>query len=174
MVVRSAVSLAVRQTEELVLHPRRAAGQLVAEVGGMVSGVAGTLVGVGDAVVGRVLGAVISTEPTATGVTTADPVRVADPEDLLDRPGPVPPELLEGAATPAPRPAPPSARRTVRKVGEEIRTPSGIPAAGPGVNPSTGETDLVQPGTEPIMDPATTKAVAAEARMMQRAAARDK
>lgn len=169
MVVRSAVSLAVRQTEELVLHPRRAAGQLVAEVGGVVSGVAGTMVGVGDAVVGRVLSTLISTEPAAM-----DQVRAVDPEDLVERPGPVPPEVLEGAATPAPRPAPPRARRTARKVGEEIRTPSGIPAAGPGVNPSTGETDLVQPGTEPIMDPATTKAVAAEARMMQRAASTDK
>ena len=169
MVVRSAVSLAVRQTEELVLHPRRAAGQLVAEVGGVVSGVAGTMVGVGDAVVGRVLSTLIPTEPTAM-----DLARTVDPEDLVERPGPVPPEVLEGAATPAPRPAPPRARRTARKVGEEIRTPSGIPAAGPGVNPSTGETDLVQPGTEPIMDPATTKAVAAEARMMQRAASTDK
>lgn len=179
MVVRSAVSLAVRQTEELVLHPRRAAGQLVAEVGGVVSGVAGTLVGVGDAVVGRVLSTLTSTDPTSMDLaapshTTADPARAVDPEDLLDRPGPVPPELLEGAATPAPRPAPPRARRTARKVGEEIRTPSGIPAAGPGLNPSTGETDLVQPGTEPIMDPATTKAVAAEARMMRRAASREK
>lgn len=170
MVVRSAVSFAVRQTGEVVLHPRRAAGQLVAGVGAAASGAAGTLIGLGDAVVGRVMGSVSSSEPDAMDLLRDAP----DPEDLLDRPGPVPPELLEGAATPAPRPAPPRARRTARKVGEEVRTPSGIPAADPGHNPSTGETDLVQPGTEPIMDPATTKAVAAEARMMQKGASRNK
>jgi hypothetical protein len=54
------------------------------------------------------------------------------------------------------------------------RTPSGIPAAGEGVNPDTVETDLHQPGTEPLMDPATVKAVASESEVMRRAADRDK
>ena len=31
-----------------------------------------------------------------------------------------------------------------------------------GINPDTTETDLHQPGTEPLMDPATVKAVASE------------
>ena len=175
MVVRSAVSLAVRQTGELVLHPRRTAGQLVAEMGGVASGVAGTLVGAGDAVVGRVVRTLAPSEPELLNPVPHE----TDPEDLLDRPGPVPERLLEDAATTtppttAPRPAPPRARRTARKVGEEVRTPSGIPAADPGINPATGLTGLEQPGTEPIMDPATTKSVAAEARMMQRAASREK
>lgn len=52
----------------------------------------------------------------------------------------------------------------------ELRTPSGIPAADHGFNPDTGETDLVQPGTEPIMDPATTKAVKSESDTMGKAA----
>ncbi|GAA5117384.1 hypothetical protein GCM10023339_28150 [Alloalcanivorax gelatiniphagus] len=55
-----------------------------------------------------------------------------------------------------------------------LRTPSGIPAAGDGYNPDTTETDLHQPGTEPIMDPATVKAAASEAAMMSRAADPDK
>lgn len=53
-------------------------------------------------------------------------------------------------------------------------TPSGIPAAGEGVNPDTTETDLHQPGTEPIMDPATVKAAVSEAEIMRRAADPDK
>lgn len=53
-------------------------------------------------------------------------------------------------------------------------TPSGIPAAGRGVNPDTTETDLHQPGTEPLMDPATVKAVASESEVLRRAADTDK
>jgi hypothetical protein len=55
-----------------------------------------------------------------------------------------------------------------------LRTPSGIPAAGDGINPDTTETDLHQPGTEPLMDPATVKAVASESAMLRRAADTDK
>ena len=57
---------------------------------------------------------------------------------------------------------------------DELRTPSGIPAAGAGINPDTTETDLHQPGTEPLMDPATVKAVASEAEVMRRASDPDK
>ena len=53
-------------------------------------------------------------------------------------------------------------------------TPSGIPAAGEGINPDTTETDLHQPGTEPLMDPATVKAAVSESEMMRRAADPDK
>jgi len=55
-----------------------------------------------------------------------------------------------------------------------LRTPSGIPAAGDGINPDTTETDLHQPGTEPLMDPATVKAVASESQVLRRAADTDK
>jgi hypothetical protein len=57
---------------------------------------------------------------------------------------------------------------------DEITTPSGIPAAGRGVNPDTTDTDLYQPGTEPLMDPATVKSVASESEVLQRAADTDK
>jgi hypothetical protein len=59
-------------------------------------------------------------------------------------------------------------------VEDELRTPSGIPAADPPHNPDTTESDFHQPGTEPVMDPATVKAVASEAEMMARAADPDK
>lgn len=55
-----------------------------------------------------------------------------------------------------------------------LRTPSGIPAAGDGINPDTTETDLHQPGTEPLMDPATVKAVKSESEVLRRAADTDK
>jgi hypothetical protein len=56
----------------------------------------------------------------------------------------------------------------------EVLTPSGIPAADEAHNPDTTDTDLHQPGTEPLMDPATVKAVKSEAEVMQRAADPDK
>ena len=62
----------------------------------------------------------------------------------------------------------------VTEVADELRTPSGIPAAGEGTNPDTTETDLHQPGTEPLVDPATVKAVASESEVLRRAADRDK
>jgi hypothetical protein len=70
----------------------------------------------------------------------------------------------------------PALSRTTREAieDEELRTPSGIPAADEGHNPDTTETDLHQPGTEPLMDPATVKAARSEAEVMQRAADTDK
>ena len=59
-------------------------------------------------------------------------------------------------------------------IADDITTPSGIPAAGEGYNPDTTETDLHQPGTEPLMDPATVKAVASESEVLRRAADTDK
>ena len=40
-------------------------------------------------------------------------------------------------------------------------------------NPDTTESDLHQPGTEPLMDPSGVKATASEAEMMRRAAERN-
>lgn len=55
----------------------------------------------------------------------------------------------------------------------DVTTPSGIPAADVGHNPDTTETDLHQPGTEPLMDPSSVKAAASEAETMRRAAERN-
>ena len=54
--------------------------------------------------------------------------------------------------------------------GPDVETPVGTTGAGPGFNPDTGDTDLQQPGTEPLMDPSLTKAVKAESETMRKAA----
>ena len=54
--------------------------------------------------------------------------------------------------------------------GEDLRTPSGIPAADEGHDPDTTEHDLHRPGTGPLMDPATVKSIKSESEVMQRAA----
>lgn len=161
MVVRQAVTYAVRRSTGMVLHPRRTLGELVADSTRV------AFAGVDAA--GRVVGVLAERSPFHT-----EPVQDAVQEVVIQRPGPVPPEVLEDAATPTPVPEPPKAPRTARKVGEDIETPSGITAAGPGYNPDTTETDLFQPDTEPLMDPATTKRVAAEAKTLSKAASRKK
>lgn len=55
-----------------------------------------------------------------------------------------------------------------------VTTPVGTTGADVATNPSTTDTGLQQVGTEPLMDPATTKAVASEARIGARAADPDK
>ncbi len=52
----------------------------------------------------------------------------------------------------------------------EVTTPVGTTGADVGRNPDTTETGLQQPGTEPLMDPATTKAIKTEAERASRAA----
>jgi hypothetical protein len=44
----------------------------------------------------------------------------------------------------------------------DLATPVGTTGADVGRNPDTAEADLQQPGTEPLVDPGTTKAVASE------------
>jgi hypothetical protein len=56
----------------------------------------------------------------------------------------------------------------------EVTTPVGTTGAGPGYNPDTNETDLQQPGTEPLMDPSLTKSIKSEAETLQKAAEPDK
>jgi hypothetical protein len=146
----------------MVFHPRRTVGELVAD--------STRVAFAGVDVAGRVAGVLAEKSPFHTAPAQNGVKEVV----VIKRPGPVPPEVLKDAATPAPKPEPPSAPRTARQVGEEIKTPSGITAADAGYNPDTAETDLYQPGTEPLMDPATTKAVAAEARTMSKAASRKK
>lgn len=51
----------------------------------------------------------------------------------------------------------------------EVITPVGTTGAGPGYNPDTTESDLQQPGTEPLMDPATTKRIKKETDTLRKA-----
>ena len=55
----------------------------------------------------------------------------------------------------------------------DVETPVGTTGAGPGSNPDTDEADLQQPGTEPLMDPATAKSVKSESETLRRAAERE-
>lgn len=58
--------------------------------------------------------------------------------------------------------------------GPDVETPVGTTGAAPGHNPDTGDTDLQQPDTEPLLDPSLTKAVKSETETLRRAADRDK
>jgi hypothetical protein len=55
----------------------------------------------------------------------------------------------------------------------EIETPVGTTGAGVGHNPDTAEADLQQPGTEPLLDPGTAKAIRSESEMLRKDAERD-
>jgi hypothetical protein len=56
----------------------------------------------------------------------------------------------------------------------DVETPVGTTGADVGSNPDTAEADLQQPGTEPLLDPGTAKAIRSEAETMQKAAEPDK
>jgi hypothetical protein len=55
----------------------------------------------------------------------------------------------------------------------DVETPVGTTGAGAGHNPDTAEADLQQPGTEPLLDPGTAKAIRNESTMMRKDAERD-
>jgi hypothetical protein len=89
-------------------------------------------------------------------------------------------------ATPATVAKKASAKKTAKKAaaktaeqvanvdGPPVTTPVGTTAAAQATNPDTTEHDLQQPGTEPIVDSGTAKAIRKEAETLQRAADTDK
>jgi hypothetical protein len=80
------------------------------------------------------------------------------------------PPSARKAAAPAPR----TAAEVAAEEGPGVTTPVGTTGADLATNPDTTETDLQQPGTEPLMDPSTVKAARSEAEMMQKGAETDK
>jgi peroxiredoxin Q/BCP len=78
------------------------------------------------------------------------------------------------AASAPPKKAPPPAAEVAAGEDSEVTTPVGTTGADVATNPDTTETDLQQPGTEPLMDPGTVKAVASEAETLQKGADPDK
>jgi hypothetical protein len=175
------------------VKPIRIASGLVQLPAHAAAAVAGTAVGVAATSV-RTTARVVGWAVERVGGPTREqpPAQWASqaPSSVVPQPAPAP-------AAPAPTTKPAAkkapARKTARKAPSKkaavmapalglteaeaedvLRTPSGIPAAGDGTNPDTTETDLHQPGTEPLMDPATTKAVASESDMLRRAAETDK
>ena len=117
-------------------------------------------------------------ETVATEATTEPPARKAPARKAPARKAPAKKAPARKAARKAPSKkaavVAPALGLTEDEAEDLQRTPSGIPAAGDGYNPDTTETDLHQPGTEPVMDPATVKAAVSESEMMRRAADRDK
>ncbi len=117
-----------------------------------------------------------------TDVAMAEvPIAEATPTKPPARKGPAS-KAPAGKKAPARKKAPskkaavmaPALGLTEAEAADVLRTPSGIPAAGDATNPDTTETDLHQPGTEPLMDPATVKAVKSESEVLGRAADPDK
>jgi hypothetical protein len=101
---------------------------------------------------------------TPTKKTT--PVKAADSD-----PAPAKKAAKKAAKKTAKKAAPRTASEVANEEGPEYTTPVGTTAAGESVLPNT---DLQQPGTEPLMDPATVNAVKSESETMQRAADPDK
>lgn len=164
MGAREAASRVTQEVKGAVTHPRRTAGEVV--------GGARFVAGVGAGLAGRVVGSVAGIGDRLLGLE-----RRSEQEHLAattDPPGRLREEATRGVATPAPKPAPPTQPRSAEAPGEEVRTPSGIEAADEGHNPDTAEADLHQPGTEPLVDPATAKSVRSEADTLRRGARRDK
>jgi hypothetical protein len=102
----------------------------------------------------------------------------AAPAEPMVHPAPV----EESAAAAARKTAGSAAGRTAPKTAEEVAnvdgppvtTPVGTTAAAEATNPDTTDHDLQQPGTEPLVDPGTAKALRSEAETLQRAADPDK
>lgn len=81
---------------------------------------------------------------------------------------PTPAEVAEVVA----KKSAPATARQVADVAErpDVTTPVGTTGADVATNPDTAESDLQQPGTEPLVDPATAKALRSETSRMRRAA----
>jgi hypothetical protein len=178
---------------EAVQHPRRTAENVV---GGAVEIARGT-VQKGLEVAGTVTSRVTGGRETARSA----PDRVTEPDDASTpvmrapaKKAPPPKKAAAKKAAPAKKTAKKAAKKAPAKkaaatkaapppppppasdVGEgpDVETPVGTTGAGEAFNPDTAETDLQQPGTEPLVDPSTTKAVASEAETLGQAADPDK
>lgn len=129
-------------------------------------------VDIGLKVVGRSIGLIRGTAEAVSDVVTG-----RRPEERLHRPvepppDPTGPEHGPRTQTPGDLPTPTDlSERT--SPSEDVTTPVGTTGAGEGHNPDTAETDLQQPGTEPLMDPATTKEVASESETLRRGAEKE-
>lgn len=173
-------------------HPRRTATRA--------AGLAHDAVGLGFGLTRRAAAGVVHRAAGVAGTVVPGAAHRADHAEEPDRtttPAPPSPDtepVPEPGPEPDPEPTPPTratdpelaADESARPVSEsgmaltddyddyDVMTPAGIPSADVARNPDTAETDLHQPETEPLMDPATVKAVASEARTMRKAASRKK
>lgn len=181
----------IRTATGLIHLPAHVAAAAAGTAAGIVATGARTTVRVLGWAAGRVTGPPPQQSPWAASTDVPPPPGSAVVTDVAVVEAPVGRKATEKRATakkaparkaPARRRAPskkaavtaPALGLTEAEAEDVLRTPSGIPAAGDGINPDTTETDLHQPGTEPLMDPATVKAVKSESEVLRRAADTDK
>jgi hypothetical protein len=175
----------ISKTTSAIIHPVQTATSVAGQTMGVAAAGARTTMRIIDRAAGQVRRdspeAWSATDPATTPDATQGATGTnASPEATLVEPAARKASAKKGAAKKAPSAraatvAPALSRNVQDSTGDdEVRTPSGIPAADEGYNPDTAETDLHQPGTEPLMDPATVKAIKSEAEVMQRAADPDK
>lgn len=148
---------------EAARHPLHTGLKVVGQAVGLVRGTARAVTGRGGV-------------PESEWVPDERPAPERAP-DPAPEPTPEPPRVISGEPTPADiadnvAPVTPDQERRIEE--DEVTTPAGTPAADVGRNPDTAETDLEQPGTEPLVDPGTARSVASEARTMSDAADPDK
>lgn len=160
MGARSAVTQITRRGLGAVVHPRRTAGEVVA--GGRL------VVGAGLELAGRTAGTALRSGIRLLGPREED-AGASAPEFVPEAASPARADESFPAGAPADQPS-----RAGGPAEEPPRTPSGIEAADEAYNPDTAESDLHQPGTEPLVDPATAKSVRSEAATMRRAADNDR
>jgi hypothetical protein len=168
----------ISKATSAIIHPVQTASSVAGQTIGVAAAGARTTMRILDRAAGQVL------RGSTTDWSTPDPA----PEPDVTPPPPTDVATAEAparkTAKKATRKKAPSARAATvapalsvseeEALEEDLRTPSGIPAADEGHNPDTAETDLYQPGTEPLMDPATVKSVKSEAEVLQRASDPDK
>ena len=173
----------ISKATSAIIHPVQTASSVAGQTIGVAAAGARTTMRILDRAAGQVLGG--STTDWSTPEPAPEP-DVTPPPPAAVATADAPARKAAKKATPkkAPRKKAPSARAATvapalsmteeEALEDELRTPSGIPAADEGHNPHTAETDLYQPGTEPLMDPATVKSVKSEAEVLQRASDPDK
>jgi hypothetical protein len=135
--------------------------------------------------VAEVVEAAVAEDPTKTAaqpVKKSTAKRTAPGDKLPTKKGPstqqpgvkkVAGKTVAGKKVAGKKAAPKTAEQVATAQGDAVTTPVGTPGAGKGRNPDTAERDLNQPGTEGIVDEATVKAVASEAKTMRKAAERN-
>jgi hypothetical protein len=189
----------ISKATSAIIHPVRTATSVAGQTMGVAAAGARTTMRIIDRAAGQVRGDSSDVWPTTDPAETPDAT-----QDAPETSGAPAATLVEPAARKAPAKKAPARKTSAKKatarkaapkkapsaraatvapalsvteeevIEDAVRTPSGIPAADEGYNPDTAETDLHQPGTEPLMDPATVKSIKSEAEVMQRAADPDK
>lgn len=158
---RETVDYLTRRAGGLVRDPVRTAVAIV-------SGAAGVAFSVAHGAVSGVTSVSEAWRHRDRDTTATDPMTRAR-EALIDE-APAGP-----AAAQADAPAPSATAESELEPDADVVTQAGIPAAEPGYNPATGleDRELVQPDTEPLIDPGTAKSVRSEAATMRKAAETD-